>query len=220
MLVNPEIIENSPRFYRIGDKTYPSVTTVLSFFPSEELKEWIRAVGKEEAQRIASERAVIGRMIHYLILSKYSSNLKPPSIRLPWKDDSWEDEVEHRSRLALAMYEELGLRINPQYVEHSFVTERYGYGGTPDLIADSTLYEIKTSKQMYREHEIQVGAYWLMLRQNRVKVNDCKLIYLHPFEFTNPELKARVFRLSEPELRWFAAEFLNLLKIYKREVGR
>ena len=66
--VKIEVVENSPRYYKLGDELFPSVTTVLSFFPSQELMEWIKAVGEPEARRIAAERAVIGRKIHYLIL--------------------------------------------------------------------------------------------------------------------------------------------------------
>ena len=218
--VKIEVVENSPRYYKLGDELFPSVTTVLSFFPSEELMSWIRALGEEEARRIAAERAVIGKKIHYLVLSKYAPNLRPPSTRLSWKNDGWEDEVEWRSQLALAMWEEYvrenGVQIRPLYVETPFVTRKYGYGGTPDMVtADGILYELKTSKQPYREHQIQVGAYTLLLRQNGVRIKEGVIVYLHPFEYNNPELKARVYRFDRSTLLNYAAEFLQLLKIYK-----
>lgn len=218
--VKIEVVENSPRYYKLGDELFPSVTTVLSFFPSQELMEWIKAVGEPEARRIAAERAVIGRKIHYLILSKYASNLKPPSVKLSWKDDGWENEVEQLSQLAFQMWErflhEENIEIKPLYVETPFVTRKYGYGGTPDMVTtDGILYELKTSKQPYREHQIQVGAYTLLLRQNGVRIKEGVIVYLHPFEYNNPELKAKVYRFDRSTLLNYAAEFLELLKIYK-----
>ena len=208
------------RFYKVGDEYFPSVTTVLSFFPSEELMSWIRALGEEEARRIAAERAVIGKKIHYLVLSKYAPNLRPPSTRLSWKNDGWEDEVEWRSQLALAMWEEYvrenGVQIRPLYVETPFVTRKYGYGGTPDMVtADGILYELKTSKQPYREHLVQSGAYWLLLKRNGINVEKCRVVYLHPFETTNPSLKANTVELTKSDLKMYAVKFLELLEIYK-----
>ena len=218
--VKIEVVENSPRYYKLGDELFPSVTTVLSFFPSQELMEWIKAVGEPEARRIAAERAVIGRKIHYLILSKYASNLKPPSVKLSWKDDGWENEVEQLSQLAFQMWEKLlheeNIEIKPLYVETPFVTRKYGYGGTPDMVtADGILYELKTSKQPYREHLVQSGAYWLLLKRNGINVEKCRVVYLHPFETTNPSLKANTVELTKSDLKMYAVKFLELLEIYK-----
>jgi len=218
--VKIEVVENSPRYYKLGDELFPSVTTVLSFFPSQELMEWIKAVGEPEARRIAAERAVIGRKIHYLVLSKYAPNLKPPSTKLSWKGDGWENEVMLRGQIGLKMWERLlheeNIEIKPLYVETPFVTRKYGYGGTPDMVtADGILYELKTSKQPYREHFVQSGAYWLLLKRNGINVEKCRVVYLHPFELHNPDLKARVVEIDKNELKLRAAEFLELLKIYK-----
>lgn len=57
-------------------KKYPSVTTVLSSLKKKELMEWRKAIGEEEANKIASRAARRGTRIHTLC-EKYLLNEIP-----------------------------------------------------------------------------------------------------------------------------------------------
>lgn len=71
--ISDSIIDGS-RKYQIGDKSYPSVTTVIGAFESKDwLNDWISRVGKEKADQITRESCRLGTKMH-LIIEKYLKN--------------------------------------------------------------------------------------------------------------------------------------------------
>jgi len=60
--------------------------------------------------------------------------------------------------------------VEPLLVEEHFVSERHGFGGTPDLVALTdghlTVLDLKSSKTVYLEHRLQVAAYYHLLLEN------------------------------------------------------
>lgn len=67
-----------------------------------------------------------------------------------------------------------GFTVNLDESERQFVSEKYGFKGSPDLWpmiqGKRTLLDTKTSTQMYPATAIQMAAYQILLEENGVKV--------------------------------------------------
>ena len=59
------------------------------------------------------------------------------------------------------------------FTEKSFCCRKYKYGGTADLLVNGdTLVDFKTSKQVYDDHLVQLGAYKFMIEeQDGIEIN-------------------------------------------------
>jgi len=217
---------NGLRYYVIDGQSFPSVTSILSLLPRPELEMWRKMVGEEEAEKIAQERSVIGKAAHFRILSKYSLRaLELPSVYLPWKNTiEWLKEINYRCELAHVMWQEVidGIDFEPLYVEHSLVSRKHRFAGTFDLLAKiydkNTLIDLKTSKELWESYKLQLGAYYLLCIENKLKVDLGMLIGLHPFLEENPDLKAKTVWLNRKELEEYGRRFLKLVeKFYESQ---
>jgi len=66
-----QITTNDSRFYEDGEKTYPSVTYVLSYFPKgKHFEEWLKRVGYN-ADFIAKKAAGEGTLAHDYVNNIY-----------------------------------------------------------------------------------------------------------------------------------------------------
>jgi len=219
--------EENLRYYEIDGKKYYSVTSILAAtLEKPELDAWRAMVGKEEADRIARERAVIGSVCHYRILSKYSiRQLEPPAVFLPWKEqDEWLEELSYRAELCEMMWQEAvaSIDLEPLYVEHTLVSHKHRFAGTFDMLAKifdkDVLIDLKTSKELWEEYRLQLGAYAILCRENGINVDVGMLVKLHPFEEDNPSLKAETVWLNGKELDNYGEKFLTLVReFYEKE---
>ena len=221
--------ENGIRYYVTDEGKFVSVTSVLSILPKPELDAWRAMVGKEEADRMARERAVIGSVCHYRILSKYSiRSLEPPTIHLPWKDlREWLEELNYRAELCEMMWQEAidSIDLEPLYVEHTLVSHRHRFAGTFDMLArifdKDVLIDLKTSKELWEEYKLQLAAYTILCKENGINVDVGMLVKLHPFEEDNSSLKAETVWLNGRELDSYGEKFLDLVREFyeKEEAG-
>jgi len=206
-------IDNGLRYYEVEDKRFPSVTSILAAtLERPELELWRELT--PNADEIAAEAAVIGQVIHYRLLSRYSlRSLDPPTIYLPWKQtDEWLEELAYRAELAELMWEDLELEFADCLVEETLFSHKHGFAGTPDLIetvnGQAVLLDIKTGEKIWREHYLQMGGYYLLVKENGIDVQMGLIAHIHPFG----DLKAELVRIKLEKLNWFAAEFLGLVR--------
>ena len=82
-----KITTDNGRFYEIGEKRYPSITTVLSVGKEESpyLRAWKKRVGEEEAARITKESTDIGTAMH----SFFELFLKEETLPQPVTEEEW-----------------------------------------------------------------------------------------------------------------------------------
>jgi len=71
------------RHYVTPEGSYPSVTTVLSWFEKEAIQEWRKRVGEEEANRVSVRAARRGTQIHYMAEDYLSNNPDYAKKRMP-----------------------------------------------------------------------------------------------------------------------------------------
>lgn len=205
------------RYYNIEGKKYPSVTTVIGdTLPKPELEAWIEKLGKKQAKRIATERAIIGTCGHFRVLQPLSIRpLELPCIHVPWKDTiEWLEEIEMRCDLIEMMWEELNITFEKPRIEHVLYSHK-GYAGTADIIGvlhgKNVLGDIKTGKGLWESHRIQMGAYYFACEERGIPIDLAMLIHLHPFEEDNPYLKPKVEWLNTKQLEKHGNTFMELL---------
>src|SRR3990167_5325607 len=65
---------NNDRYYKVGSENYPSVTSILSYYPKgESFYKWISNVGIKEAEIIRDNAGEQGTNVH-AIIERYVKN--------------------------------------------------------------------------------------------------------------------------------------------------
>lgn len=147
------------RLYQRGDKYYPSVTSVLQYFPKDKFFEtWVKDVGHnadiimrragDEGTQVhqAIEKLVVGEEVHWI--DEYGRAL--------YNQNVWE---------MILKFVDFWQTYKPELIhtEQLVYSDTYEYAGTVDLIIkleDKTwLIDIKTSNSLHDSFDLQVSAY-------------------------------------------------------------
>lgn len=144
----------SQHWYHVGSEIFPSVTTILNYYPqSAQLTRWIADQGWNESQEIKSAAGERGTRVHGGIEQLLAGN---ELNKIMYSLDEW-------SRLSAFVdwYKE----TNPKILatEVMFYSLKYKYAGKADCVAeiDGLKYIIdwKTSASIYPHFALQVAAY-------------------------------------------------------------
>lgn len=54
------------------------------------------------------------------------------------------------------------------YCEHSFYSKRYGFAGTPDLVFENGILDIKRTHSDSKLRALQLAGYFILLRENKI----------------------------------------------------
>jgi len=198
-------------FYRVGSEYFPSVTSIIhAVVPeSEQIAMWRERNGNWKKDLAASQ--ALGTVIHYRILNQLAtSNLQLPSFTF----EALAKDALTRAEIADSMWDDLKFDIGyPRRVEEFVVCHEHRYAGTPDMVAPingvMTLVDLKTSKNVYESHKLQLGGYYHALGgyPDRGMV-----ITLNTDERSNPHFKAFYVELTKDELESYADRFLELVE--------
>lgn len=121
-----ETIEGPPyRRYKIGDKLYPSMTSILKVLEKDGdgLDQWRKRVGDEEADRIVKEAVERGNNLHYLSELYLMNKLTRPEIKGPGSV-MFRRSKQHLDKLQTIM----GIEV-PVY------SHQFEFAGRMDLLA-------------------------------------------------------------------------------------
>lgn len=230
------------RFYEIDGHSYPSVTTILQIINKPALLNWMAKAERDmvltvsaqlyedvaetprmtqEAWRAtmesrlgivkaghkqAAKAAEIGSQVHALVewnLHKEMGHKVGPEPKVAdkalWGFMAWEDWRK-------------SVDLKPLFIEQVVYSERHGYAGTLDLIAEVSgklaVIDWKTGKSIYEEAHLQNAAYRQAVREMGHGDPVQGLIVRLPKVDTDPEFEV-VEALDEKES--FEA-FLNFLR--------
>lgn len=130
-----------------GNK-YPSVTTFLSSFSKPRLEEWIKRVGKEEAEKKSKKAAQIGEQVHSLI-EQYISNKNIYKLGVFPTILSYFNNIK----------EEINNIDNIHFIEAALYSDRLKLGGRTDVIGEYknklSIIDFKTSEKEKDENWIE-----------------------------------------------------------------
>lgn len=157
------ITEDSGKRYYLtpSGNSYPSVTTMLSHFSKDSIKEWRKRVGESEANRITRQAASRGTRLHKIV-EKFLAN----------------EDMEIESPTQLALFKSIIPYLNN--IDNIYLQEKYLYSdhlrlaGTVDCIAEYNgklnVIDFKSSSKPKREdwiegYFVQATAYAIMFEE-------------------------------------------------------
>lgn len=147
------------RFYQLGEKFIPSVTTILEAYPKgPQYYEWLKKMG-EDSDSIRDEAGRRGSVVHDLT-ERYERGEEVSLFNdiggIDYKLSEWamfERFVEFTKRFEYKI----------AYSEQNFISEELGYAGTIDRVIEMDgkliLVDIKTSNAIYPSYWLQLAAY-------------------------------------------------------------
>lgn len=155
------------RFYQVDDEFYPSVTSVLAYWPKNPaFYEWLKDVGRN-ADTIMKEAGMKGTASHNAIeeyLKTGKSEYKGPSHARTYQDVNKFDEFWNMAKPKL-LYTEVPSRHDV-----------YKYAGTVDLVLqvgeEVWVIDIKTSKNMHESYYGQLTAYKKAIEDDNIRFKD------------------------------------------------
>ena len=159
------------RYYVRDDKYYPSVTSILQYFPKNKFFEtWLKDVG-HNADIIARKAADEGTQVHDAI-ERYLLGEK-----ISWMDDNGYSKYSLEIWKMILKFHDFWSTYKPTLIEseiHLF-SDKYMYAGTCDLVIEMDgvkwLLDIKTSNSLYVSHDLQLSAYaqaWNELYEEKI----------------------------------------------------
>ncbi|NMD39093.1 MAG: PD-(D/E)XK nuclease family protein [Christensenellaceae bacterium] len=207
-------------YYQHEDRVYPSVTTIIQACVPESpgIGIWRQNLVKRGINPATELRRtqIVGTLAHYRCLNP----LGPTTLELPLQEiEECTPDILRDVELCEVMFNELlpTLDLGHPRVRETFVAhEDERYGGKFDLVAPSggvnTLFDIKTSRQVYDTHLIQMGGYSAALRSNRTRIHQGAIITLHYKPENNPTLRGIVRWINRDELDSLEYEFVQLAR--------
>jgi hypothetical protein len=147
------------RFYRRNEKYYPSVTSVLNYFPKNKFfHEWLKDVG-HNSDIIASKASAEGTQVHNAV-DRF----------LNGEEIQWIDEYGHAIYSLevwkmILKFAEFWNTHKPELIatEYHLFSDNHEYAGTADLIVRLNnqvwLLDVKTSNSLHTSYDLQLSAY-------------------------------------------------------------
>jgi hypothetical protein len=167
------------RFYKYGTNYYPSVTSVLQYFPKGKFFEnWLKDVG-HNAEFIAKKSADEGTQTHSLI-EKYLTGEE-----LNWLDEKGNALYSLHVWQMLLKFVDFWQTEKPELIEseiHLF-SHTHKIAGTCDLVVklrgELWILDIKTSNSLHTSYDLQLAAYTTCWNENsKLKISKTGVIWL------------------------------------------
>ena len=168
------------RFYKIGDCTYyPSMTTILQYFPKGKyFEQWLKEVGTN-ADIISEKAAKEGKLVHDLI------ELGIKTGQLKWLTEEQKAKYSSKVWEQVTRFHDFWKTYSPKpiLVEEFVYSHTEKFGGTLDLLIELDnqvwLLDIKTSKHLYRSYDLQLAGYAKALKEcANISIDKAGIIWL------------------------------------------
>jgi len=147
------------RFYKRNDKYYPSVSSILNYFPKNQyFHSWLKEVGFN-ADIIAAKAAAEGTQVHNAIESFLDGN------EITWLDEYGNAKYSADVWKMILKFAEFWNNHKPELIskEYHLFSDQYEYAGTADLVVKLNkklwLIDIKTSNSLHTSYDLQLAAY-------------------------------------------------------------
>ena len=156
---NKQINVLDQRFYKRNDKYYPSVSSILNYFPKNQFfHSWLKDVG-HNSDIIAQKAAWEGTQVH----NAAEKFLKGEEIN--WLDSDGTVLYNLDVWKMILKFAEFWNIHKPELVatEYHLFSDQYKYAGTADLVVRFKkklwLMDIKTSNTLHTSYDLQLAAY-------------------------------------------------------------
>lgn len=146
-------------YKRAEDKYYPSVTTILQYFPKDKFFEtWVKDVG-HNADLIMRRAGEEGSQVHQAVEELLRGN------EINWMDDYGNARYNLTVWEMIIKFTDFYNQYRPDLIalEKFLFSDEYEYAGTVDLVCriDNKVWliDLKTSNSLHKSYDLQVAAY-------------------------------------------------------------
>jgi hypothetical protein len=210
------------RFYRRGEEYYPSVTSVLNFFPKNQFfHNWLKDVG-HNSEIIANKAASEGTQVHNAIDAFLNGS------EIHWLDEYGKALYSLDTWKMILKFADFWNTHKPELVvtEYHVFSDEFKYAGTTDIICKINdklwLLDIKTSNSLHTSHNLQLAAYAKAWNETHdTIIEETGILWLKAS--TRSEGKGDKIQGKGWELKHISniddnfEMFMNIYKIYKLE---
>ena len=190
-------------------KKVPGVTTIISILAKPALIHWAWDLGTKgvDYRKFRDDKADIGSLAHYLIMCYLKKET-------PDTSDYSKKQIDQAENCIISFFEwEKMHSFEPILIESPLVSEKYKFGGTPDLLAkingEYCLIDFKTGKGIYVNDMFpQLAAYSHLLQENNYKITNSRILRIGREE--SEGFEERLIQDIEP----YWEIFKNCLSIY------
>jgi hypothetical protein len=219
---NKQINILDSRFYRRNGKYYPSVTSVLNYFPKNQFfHSWLKDVG-HNSDIIAAKAAAEGTQVHTAIDSFLDGN------EIKWIDEYGNAKYSLEVWKMILKFADFWNTYKPELItkEYHLFSDNHEYAGTADLIVKLNgkiwLLDIKTSNSLHTSYGLQLAAYAVAWNETHNElIEDTGILWLKAA--TRGEGKKDTIQGKGWQLKQYGniitnfTMFQNIYEIYKME---
>jgi hypothetical protein len=156
---NKQVNVLDQRFYRRDGKYYPSITSILNYFPKNQFfHSWLKDVG-HNSDIIAAKAAAEGTQVHN------ASEKLMLGEEIHWMDENGKVHYSLDVWKMILKFADFWNQTKPELVatEYHLFSDEYQYAGTTDIICRMNgklwLIDIKTSNSIHTSYNLQLAAY-------------------------------------------------------------
>jgi hypothetical protein len=156
---NKQINVLDQRFYRRNEQYYPSVSSILNYFPKNQFfHSWLKDVG-HNSDIIASKAAAEGTQVHNAVESFLNGE------EIKWLDAFGNAMYSLDVWKMILKFADFWNKHKPELVatEYHLFSDKYKYAGTADIIVKLNgklwLLDVKTSNSLHTSYDLQLAAY-------------------------------------------------------------
>ena len=147
------------RFYRREGNYYPSVTSVLNYFPKNQFfHSWLKDVG-HNSDIIASKAAGEGTQVHTAVDAFLNGQ------EITWIDEFGNAKYNLDVWRMILKFADFWNTHKPELIatEYHLFSDEHKYAGTADLVVrmfdNIWLLDLKTSNSLHTSYDLQLAAY-------------------------------------------------------------
>lgn len=202
------------RYRTVDGEICPGVTTITGSqlgWNTQVLINWANRMGLKgiDSSKYKDDKADIGTLAHAMV-TDWLLGIKTDT------SDYSKNQIGVAENSALSFYEwAKNKQIKPILVEIPFVSEKYKFGGKPDIYAhidgSLELIDLKTGSGIYEEMIVQVAAYEMLFVENGHPVETVRILNIPRTE--DEAFVERVIGKKQREIAWKI--FRNCLSNYQ-----
>ncbi len=156
---NKQVNVLDQRFYRRDGKYYPSITSILNYFPKNQFfHNWLKDVG-HNSDIIASKAAAEGTQVHN------ASEKLMLGEEVHWMNEDGKVNYSLDVWKMILKFADFWKQVKPELIatEYHLFSDEHQYAGTTDIICriDGKIWliDIKTSNSIHTSYNLQLAAY-------------------------------------------------------------
>jgi len=156
---NKQVNVLDQRFYRRNGKYYPSVSSILNYFPKNQFfHSWLKDVG-HNSEIIANKAAGEGTQVHNAVEAFLNGQ------EITWIDEYGNAKYNLDVWRMILKFADFWNTHKPELIatEYHLFSDEYEYAGTADLVVrlfdNIWLLDLKTSNSLHTSYDLQLAAY-------------------------------------------------------------